>query len=196
MDGGTRVEIQLSKDPRGPGGLLSLGDYSKTVLPLARLVAAVAPNLDVIILTSEGGTPKPIVHPGDWLKISDMALRCRLNPALEYKKTEERGQTARAMMRPISSKLGELYGRAFIKPERWSYGGWVTISGLRAQRVKNIEGVLRGEAINAARDTTRPLATKDALAEWATEQAHLIAKGIADEEQQALSARIRARMWG
>ncbi|MDD5007383.1 MAG: ATP-binding protein [Syntrophorhabdaceae bacterium] len=190
VDGGTKVEIRLSKDPRGAGGLLSTGGHSKSALRLARLVAAVAPNLDVAISTSEGGTLETVIQPKDWLIIPDAALLCRLNPAL---KMEEGGQAVRAMMRPIPGRSKELYGRAFIRPERWFYesnGGWVTISGLRSQRLANVQGVLMGEAVTAARDVARPLVTKDALAEWATEQAHLIAEGIADEEQQARSAEV------
>ena len=53
-------------------------------------------------------------------------------------------------------------------------GGWVTISGLRAGRLHNVEGVLLGEAVTAARDAAQPLATKEALAQWASKQAELI----------------------
>lgn len=190
LDGGTRVEIQLSKDPQGPGGLLSQGPYPKTPLSLTRLVGAVAPNLDVVISTSETGTSKPVIRPGDWLEITERELLCRLDPALDDTKTQDAASTIRAIMRPIAGESGKLYGRAFIKPEKWYSGGWVTISGLRAQRLFNIEGVLMGEAVTATRDTARPIATKDALAVWATEQARLIAKGITDREQQALSAEV------
>jgi hypothetical protein len=155
------------------------------------LVAAVAPNLNVAILTSEKGTVEPVIRPGDWLEIPEGELLCRLDPTLDDKKAQETAGRIRAIMRPVLGKTGELYGRAFIKPKRWYGGnGWVTVSGLRTQRLSNIEGVLMGEAVTAARDTARPIVNRDALAEWATEQAKLIAKGIADREQQALSAEV------
>jgi hypothetical protein len=66
----------------------------------------------------------------------------------------------------------------------------VTISGLRAGRLQNVEGVLLGEAMTAARDAARPLATKEALTEWASKQAKLIAKTVKHEETQARSAEV------
>jgi SAM-dependent methyltransferase len=44
--------------------------------------------------------------------------------------------------------------------------------------------------MTAARDTARPLATKEALADWASKQAEVIVTSIKDEEQQAHSAEV------
>src|SRR5262249_13245073 len=47
IDGGTRVEVLLKSDPRGPSGLLWVGHHHQRSLQLARVVGAVAPNLEV-----------------------------------------------------------------------------------------------------------------------------------------------------
>jgi hypothetical protein len=66
----------------------------------------------------------------------------------------------------------------------------VTISGLRAARLRNVGGVLLGEAVTAARDSAQPIASKEALAQWASRQAELIVASVKDEERQARSAEI------
>jgi hypothetical protein len=96
-------------------------------------------------------------------------------------------------MQPIVGRDNQVFGRAFIVPSKYyflSTAGWVTISGLRSARLRNVEGVLLGEAVTAARDTARPLATIEALADWASKQAELITTSIKDEEQQAHSAEV------
>jgi len=66
----------------------------------------------------------------------------------------------------------------------------VTISGLRAGRLLNVEGILLGEAVTAARDAAQPLATQETLARWASKQAELIVASVKDEERQARSAEV------
>ena len=192
IDGGTRVEVLLKNDPLQPGGLLCAGSYSNRTIPLSRLVGAVAPNLDVALVTIEEDTTHPVARPGDWLKMTDLELVTRLNPLFDRPETESR-KADRALMQPIVDADGAVFGRAFINPSRYSYpadGGWVTISGLRASRLHNVQGVLLGEAITAARDAAQPLATKEALAQWASEQARLISESVGDEERQARSAEV------
>jgi hypothetical protein len=191
IDGGTRVEVLLKGDPYRQGGLLSAGTYRNDAIRLSRLVAAIAPNLDVALIASDADALQPIARPGDWLKMKDVELITRLNPLLDGK--TESSKADRALMKPLVDENGAIYGRAFINPSQYSYspdGGWVTISGLRASRLHNVQGVLLGEAVTAARDSAQPLATKEALAAWASQQAQLIAKHVADEERQAMSAEV------
>ena len=154
VDGGTRVEVLLKDKPWEKGGLLYSDSYPKETVPLARLAGAVAPNLDVAIdaITEEG--TQPVSRPGDWLKISDLNLILRLYPHL--KPSEKDASTAfRDMMQPIVGRDNQVFGRAAIWPSKFyflSMAGWVTISGLRSARLSNVEGVLLGEAVNAARD--------------------------------------------
>jgi hypothetical protein len=192
IDGGTRVEVLLKDNPEQSGGLLHIRSYDNRTMSLAALVGAVAPNLDVTIATMVKDETEPVVRPGDWLEISDFDLVCRLNPNLNQLETDV-PKANRALMQPIEGPNNEVFGRAFISPSQYLFsvsGGWVTISGLRAGRLHNVEGVLLGEAVTAARDAAQPLATKEALARWASKQAELIAALVKDEERQALSAEV------
>lgn len=192
IDGGTRIEVMLKTDPFQPGGLLSTGPYSKSSIPLSVLVGAVAPNLDVSLATREGDEAAPVIHPGDWLKITDADLVRRIDPFADRSDIESR-KTERALMRPIVGSDGTIFGRAFIHPSKYSYradGGWVTIAGLRATRIYNVQGILLGEAVTAARDAAQPLVSKEALAAWASDQALLISELVLDEVHQARSAEV------
>jgi Histidine kinase-, DNA gyrase B-, and HSP90-like ATPase len=191
IDGGTRVEVLLKNHPHETGGLLHI-PYTKRTMSLNALVGAIAPNLDVAIATMAQGGVQPVARPGDWLKISDFDLVRRLNPAAERSEADA-PRADRTLMQPIRGPDGQVFGRAFISPSRYSYsadGGWVTISGLRAARLHNMEGVLLGEAVTAARGAAQPIAKKEALAQWASKQAKLIAASVKDEERQARSAEV------
>jgi hypothetical protein len=192
IDGGTRIEVLLKDHPHEAGGLLHINPYTKQTMPLATLVGAVAPNLDVAtgILVIEG--TEPVARPGDWLRISDLDLVRRLNPTAD-RSAADSPKADRDLMQTIEGEDGQVFGRAFISPSRYSFsadGGWVTISGLRAGRLHNVEGILLGEAVTAARDVAQPLATREALANWASKQAELIVASVKDEERQARSAEV------
>lgn len=191
MDGGTKVEVRLTKEPWRTGGLLCNNFDPKSPLSLKRLVAAIAPNLDVEMTVNENSASNSVIQPGDWLRITEKALQYRLNPVLKEKKDEETSSSPSLIM-PIAGESGEIYGRAFISTKRWwsLADGWITISGLRAQRLQNIEGILLGEAVTAARDTALPIATRYALSTWATEQARMISTRINDSRQQARTAEV------
>jgi hypothetical protein len=192
IDGGTRVEVLLKDHPHQAGGLLYINSYTKRTMSLATLVGAVAPNLDVAIATLVKGGAEPVAQPGDWLQISDLDLVRRLNPTVDRSEADA-PKAGRALMQPIEGADNQVFGRAFISPSRYSFsgdGGWVTISGLRAGRLHNVEGILLGEAVTAARDAAQPLATKEALARWASKQAKLIGASVKDEERQARSAEV------
>ncbi|MCW2247768.1 signal transduction histidine kinase [Azospirillum fermentarium] len=192
IDGGTRIEVLLKNHPHRAGGLLHVNSYTKEALSLAKLVGAVAPNLDIAteIIVQEG--TETVARPGDWLKISDLDLVRRLNPT-GGRTDGDATKSDRALMKTISGIDGQVFGRAYISPSRYSFsadGGWITISGLRAGRLHNVEGILLGEATTAARDIAQPLATKEALSRWASEQASLIAASVKDEERQARAAEV------
>ncbi len=155
-------------------------------------MGAVAPNLDVAIATIVKEGTQSVARPGDWLKISDFDLVRRLNPNVDSSEADA-PKADRALMQPIEGADNQVFGRAFISPSRYSFsadGGWVTISGLRAGRLHNVEGVLLGEAVTAARDAAQPIATKEALGQWASKQAELIVGSVKDEERQARSAEV------
>jgi hypothetical protein len=193
IDGGTRVEVLLKDNPQQPGGLLHISSYGKQTMSLAALVGAVAPNLDVAIATIVKQGTKAVIRPGDWLEISEFDLVHRLNPNLDQSDSDT-PKANRALMQPIEGPNKEVFGRAFISPSQYYWfsadRGWVTISGLRAVRLRNVEGLLLGEAVTAARDAAQPLATMEALARWASKQAELIVASVKDEERQVRSAEV------
>lgn len=192
IDGGTRVEVLLNAHPLQKGGLLYVNSFTKQTMSLATLVGAVAPNLDVAIETLVHDGTEQVVRPGDWLKISDLDLVRRLNLSVEHAENET-PKADRLLMQPIEDENGRVFGRALISPSRYLFsanGGWVTISGLRAGRLYNVEGILLGDAMTAARDAAQPLATREALARWASMQASLIVASVKDEERQARSAEV------
>lgn len=193
IDGGTRVEVLLKDNPEQPGGLLHISSYGKQTMSLAALVGAVAPNLDVAIATMVKEGTEVVIRPGDWLKITDFDLVRRLNPNLNQSESDT-PKANRTLMQPIEGPNNEVFGRAFISPSRYSFflagSGWVTISGLRAGRLQNVEGLFLGEAVTAARDAAQPLSTMEALARWASKQAYLIVASVKDEERQARSAEV------
>ncbi|PXX51134.1 HD domain-containing protein [Aquitalea magnusonii] len=193
IDGGTRVEVLLKENPFQAGGLLCSNSYTKQPISLAMLLGTIAPNLDVAISAIVDGSTEPVVVPGDWLIIGDVDLRKRLNPSLENSKIGI-PKADQGLMQTIRGMNNELYGRAYISPPRYSFSstadGLVTISGLRAARIRNIEGVLLGEAITAVRNAAHPLATREALSRWASNQAELIVSSVKDEERQARSAEV------
>ena len=138
----------------------------------------------------DGGI-QPVAKPGDWLEISDFELQRRLN--LRLRLPEDTRSMGRATMLRIEGPQGELFGRASIAPSDSIFsfdGGWVTVSGLRATPLHNVKGIFLGEAMTAARDIARPLATKEALAVWASRQANLIAACTKNGEYQARSAEV------
>lgn len=192
IDGGTRVEVLLKEDPKGEGGLLHVDHYSKKTIPLAKLIGSVAPNLDVAVEAITEKSIQPVARPGDWLKISDLKLMSRIHPLLD-RDQEDLPKGIRNLMQPIVGNDGQTFGRAFISPTRFIWeitGGCITISGLRAAPLGNVDGVLLGEAMTATRELARPLATKEALANWASKQAELIASSVEDEERQARTAEV------
>lgn len=188
-DGGTRIEVKLKKDPSKRGGLLFPGIYGGQI-SLERLVAAVAPTLNVEIVVRGTEVPIPVAKPGDWMLMSEDGIVGRLNP---QRKLSEDKEGERSFIRPITDSAGQVVGRAFIAPDRYTWqadGGWVTVSGLRANQLRNVQGVLLGEADTASRDVATPLADAAALAAWATEQAIIIASQVLDDERQAKTAEI------
>ena len=192
IDGGTRVEVKLKINPRESGGLLDVSSFFPQKIALDALVGAVAPNLDVEVVASSEEKLVPVARAGDWLEIDNVDLLQRLNPTLDRAKASM-AKAGKALMQPIVGSAGGLFGRAFIWPESYSFskeGGWVTISGLRAAQLSNVQGVLLGEAMTAARDTAKPLATQEAMVLWATKQADCIGESVRDEERQARSAEV------
>lgn len=188
LDGGTRVEVRLKIDPTQRGGLQYSLFYGAGPLPLPALVGLLAPNLNVALFVRSDGVETQITRPGDWLDIADEQFAFRLSP------WKSKGPPDHKLMRIVLNEDGQTVGRAAIHPEaEYSYyptGGWVSVAGLRATRMRNVSGVFLGEAMTAARDTAVPMVDDAGLAKWASEQAELICQHVHDEEKQAEAAEV------
>jgi len=187
IDGGTRVEVCLKAPPVGARGLLWNGSDQKPPLSLARVTAGLAPSLDVALTSGEVDNLTAVSGANDWISISAGDLLGRL----DFRQNSEKSASAKSpYMRPMTDSDGKIYGRATITPEDyWNReAGWITVSGLRANRLSNLSGILVGEATTAARDIAQPLVPIDVLIAWATEQAELLGESRIDEERKAKSA--------
>ena len=139
----------MDKAPDEPGGLLDVESYRRRALTLNALVGSVAPNLDVSVVTRSEKGILPVTGPSDWLTISEVDLLCRLEPTLDGEDADV-PKAGKVLMQPVTDSAGQVYGRAFIWPEQFSFSeeyGWITISGLKAAQLSNVRGVLLGEAI-------------------------------------------------
>jgi hypothetical protein len=193
LDGGTRIEIRLKTDPRAKGGILHVSNFLERALTLEQLVGAIAPSVAVSIEVSEDGTSFSAIGPGDWLRLSDEALLSRLDPFTRTAAGDSEHTTGhRAAIRTIHADDGAPLGRAYIRPSGFFRrdGGWVTVGGLRAARLANVQGLLVGETATAARNSAFPIVPAHRLAEWATDQARIIGASRADESLKANCAEV------
>jgi hypothetical protein len=184
------VEVSPRDDPSKQRGTLWAGPYGDKPLLLKRVVASVAPSLDVGLACGKTGKTdamRVVVAPSDWVSIAETKLLARLDPAA---KETEKATT----LRPMVDVNGTIFGRVGISTSVspwWDYGsGRVTVSGLRANRLYNLDGILAGEAITAARDLAFPIVPKEVLSFWATEQAQLFAEARLADETKAVAAEI------
>lgn len=193
VDGGTRVEVLLKADPREKGGMLNTKNYADSALTLKQLVASIAPSLAASIDVEENGEITLAVSSDDWLQLSDEEFLSRLHPLTSKEARNKYRKTAnQSPIRQIYGHNNEPLGRAFIQPSSYfsGDGGWVTIGGLRATRISNIQGLLVGETLTASRNSAIPKVSKEQLASWATEQASIIASSKSDELFKANCAEV------
>jgi hypothetical protein len=180
----------MQKRPVGVRGLLH--DRNNPI-PLARLGASLAPTLDVVLIVRHVDKEEMVVRPRDWLQMEDLELLRRLNPTIKSSELEWL-KTFDGLMKPIIDDNGNDCGRVFIAPYSSLSSddgfGWTTVSGLRASRIRHVQGVLLGEATTVARNIAVPSVGAKPLARWASEQATLIAQNVADEMIQAKSAEV------
>ena len=182
LDGGTRIEILLKEKASSKQGLLGLK------LSLAEIVGSIAPNLETAIVVEEAGETKIVVTAGDWLNVEEPVLIGRLYPS----RKDALSDTHKGLMRCLKDASGRIYGRASIYPNEYPFEarGYLTVGGLRATKISNIEGVLLGTCLTAARDSALPLVTAEVLSVWASEQAQLISASRFCDEDKAACAEV------
>ena len=195
IDGGTRVEICLVDDPNSGRGILYHNRHSGSVFSLSKVVGKIAPALNVTLVVTSEGHEESVLPGNDWLHLAPEHLIARLN--LGTRRSEFKYSKQQLMaMRPIVGPNGSVYGRGFIYPTKDPLShdrGFIAVSGLRANRIAHIEGILLGEVLTITRDHARPIVPIKVLARWATDQGRLIRNIYAEknqEEYRLLEARV------
>ena len=193
IDGGTRVEVRLKYRPDASSGILAVTrNYSWEAISLSNLVASLAPNLDIKINTAIDNEKTVAIETGDWLRIADHTLIDRINLGASRRRNDP-AESDCELMQVITGENNTIYGRACINPSvrpGIDHGGCMTIDGLRACYLHNIDGILVGKAVTAVRDSALPTVPHEVLAQWSSVQAQLIARSVQDEERQAKSAQV------
>jgi hypothetical protein len=190
IDGGTRIEVELSNDPAEEGGFLHQGGYQKTVKSLSSVIAATAPNISVQLSVDEFGKEEVVVQPDDWIEMDGDDLIGRISGVA--RKTIGAKTSSRSRMMPLIAEDGAIYGRAMIETELFgsSGSGCISVGGLRASNFGFIRGVLLGQESTAARNSAFPIAPPGVLGAWATEQAELLASAELHGEDKARAAQV------
>jgi hypothetical protein len=193
-DGGTRVRVWLTKEPKEKGGLL----WSLPVpdpVDLGKLCAWLAPALDVnLYAENSSGKAVCVVGASDWVSINiyDLLARISINgaKALDYDIPVD------SFM--IASEKGKVLGRAslmsfvsleadFFSPGNPLALGVIVIGGLRAVGTYSASGLFVGLSGRVSRDRPR-VPNRSALARWASAQAAYIEKQDIDPVVQVYFA--------
>ncbi|ABE40592.1 ATP-binding region, ATPase-like [Rhodopseudomonas palustris BisB5] len=180
VDGGTRVEVALES--------LDLLFPSGAVPPqLETIVAAIAPAIDVNIKVADDLA----VRASDWVDLKPSSLCDRYMAAMSSSARGSVPKGINCLMRPIYDANGSVVGRGAIYPsEEYSLSGVVAVGGMTASGVRNLTGILRGEAATVARNEASILIDSCSLDDWATEQAALIKRLKWDPETECRAAEI------
>ena len=185
-DGGTRVSVLMRKSPYADGGLL----LEKSLHParkkrLEHIVVSMCPTIDVNVRVTSGAESVLCISAGDWLAIRGDQLLRRVSAG-------NLSKSSASNLRVLQDKKGIVHGRACILSEHqfsWlGQSGVVTVGGFAAMTLNGIAGVLLGDSQTVARNMALPTVPAEVLANWASEQALLLAKSELSNEQKLRSA--------
>jgi hypothetical protein len=183
--GGTRVAVLLRVPPYNKNGLLSeegvLGGVEKR--DLRTMVATLCPSLDVAVAVELKKRKVRVIKPSDWLRIAGSSLLNRLEPKLRVSKNSTYAQNLRIIG---SGKL--VYGRACICGDSFRGNGIIAVGGFSATQLEYVEGILLGTIDGLARNTASISVPPLILAQWAQDQADLIANSQLPFSEQLRAA--------
>jgi hypothetical protein len=170
---GTVVRLTLDHLTRGKRA--EGGEAARAPKDIAKLIPWLAPAAEVDIHLKKGETkPRRVVRAGDWRSGKPLTLLRRLQPEEPVVNPDELALLAENMR---AIKMGErVVGRATIIPwwrPRDALGALVG-GGLRVRGCRGLAGVLLADNLNLARTEARPIASQQALREWAHEQAQIL----------------------
>lgn len=201
IDGGTRVEVLLERNPIEKDGFLSkksMFSVEKAVLgktDLAKMVGALAPALDVRIEATQYETGNSIVAmPSDWTVIPEGELLARIGERDEPPKSQAKS----SRMRTLQDDSGNVYGRALLETDSLGSNGLgcLTIGGLRSSSLDFFRGVVAGNEQTASRNTALLDVPYDVMLSWLDEQVDLICSAKIRGASKALAAQVVLRLGG
>jgi Histidine kinase-, DNA gyrase B-, and HSP90-like ATPase len=180
IDGGTRVRVWIGE--RTLKRLFARGT-GNSPWTLAQVCTYLCPALDVPVIAEEPDGTRSAVSP-TWKTLEAAELVSRVSIHQDDSPLKAYFDN----LRPLYDADGELIGRLAIYPGRdheWDaeMPGVLTVGGLRACDLQGIFGIAEGHPVTAARDDGIPLVSEEAFAEWASEQAQLLAAMPIDDER-------------
>jgi hypothetical protein len=186
VEGGTRVSVRLAVSPFVEGGLLVVDSWTDEASTLDRVVASVAPNLDVRISVSDSDGHRSVVNPKDWLSLDEDKLCARIAGDEPSKPAKN------SRLRQLVDLEGNVYGRAAVEDSLYgnSNMGCISIGGLWATKCGFVRGLFTGREHTAARDQAYPLAPKAVMSAWATEQGKILQKAKLPAPNKARAANV------
>lgn len=181
-EGGTQVRVWLSRERDWEQMLLDRSDQwdhwseSEERISFAELLGRIAPTLDVTLTLEERpGQVQTVIEANDWRTLEATRLLRRIGNTARGVNTALMEFLA-PMVRPVLDANGQCIGRICIASgamQRWAGLSVITAGGLRARYSREFTGTLLGSTDVATRDDAEPLALREDLARWATEQARL-----------------------
>lgn len=175
-------------------------DSEEGAADLVEAIARYFPTSDILVKV-RNGTRRSVIDGRNWKTESASALLHRIEG---HAYPRETGDAFEAAVSLITERTGEIVGRAVIYPERLAnrFGesskrvtGAVVAQGARVCETA-LRGVLKGTPVRAARDLATPLASYDAIKQWATDQANLLKGLITNEKDEEDIATIVAALGG
>jgi hypothetical protein len=181
-DGGTRVRVWLSRERDWEQMLLDRSDQwdhwsdAEERITFGELLGRIAPTLDVTLkLEERPGQATTVIEANDWRTIDATRLLRRIGNTTRGVNTSLMAFLG-PMVRPVMDANGQCIGRICIASgamQRWAGLSAITAGGLRARYSREFTGTLLGTTDVATRDDAEPLALREDLARWASEQARL-----------------------
>jgi len=199
-DGGTVVRLEMREKPLGRSRqaterALERAQQRGDRLPeptgrsssIGGLVGQVAPALDVDLEVLHAGECELACSANDWLTIDGNELLRRIA------RSEENYEPISTALMPVVESDGVVVGRSALvpRPYRSNPCGVASIGGLAADTLPQpIAGIWLAIPSTAARDNSKPLATADAVRDWATRQAEYWSARLDAEDQLELAMRV------
>ncbi|MDC0714001.1 ATP-binding protein [Stigmatella sp. ncwal1] len=181
-EGGSRIRVWLAREQDWEQMLLDRSDQwdhwseAEERIAFSELLGRVCPTLDVTLqLEERPGQAVTIIKANDWLTLESTRFLRRIGNTTRGVNTALMEFLA-PMVRPVLAENGQCVGRICIASgsmQRWAGLSVLTAGGMRARYSREFTGALLATTDVSTRDDAEPLAMREDLARWASEQARL-----------------------